>query len=104
MNFEGHADFDEFSSTKIVGQPLIQLLAETIEYRDEIHEWLPPGLTLLGGKTKARKSTSAEQIAEEISREKRVLYLALEYNKRVAQGRFERFTSDHWTQQIDMSL
>ena len=68
MNFEGHADFDEFYSTKIVGQPLIKLLAETIEYRDEIHEWLPPGLTLLGGKTKAGKSTLAEQIAEEISR------------------------------------
>ena len=95
MNFEGHADFDEFDRTKIVGQPLIQLLAETIECRDEIHEWLPPGLTLLGGKTKAGKSTLAEQIAEEISREKRVLYLALEYNKRVAKGRFERFTNEH---------
>ena len=61
----------------MVGQPLIRLFAGTIDYRDEIHEWLPPGLTLLGGKTKAGKSTLAEQIAEEISREKRVLYLAL---------------------------
>ena len=79
----------------MVGQPLIQLFARTIDYRDKIHEWLPPGLTLLGGKTKAGKSTLEEQIAEEISREKWVLYLALEYNKRVAKGRFERFTNEH---------
>ena len=79
----------------MVGQPLIRLFAGTMDYCDKIHEWLPLGLTLLGAKTKAGKSTLAEQIAEEISREKRVLYLALEYNKRVAKGRFERFTNEH---------
>ena len=35
------------------------------------------------------------QIAEGISIRKRVLYLALEYNKRVAKGRLERFTLEN---------
>ena len=78
-----------------IGRPLMSLLTETLEVREQPHSWLPAGLTLLGGKTKSGKSTLVEQIVEEISLEKRVLYLALEYNKRMAQGRFERFTESH---------
>ncbi|MGB1915759.1 MAG: AAA family ATPase, partial [Paracoccaceae bacterium] len=63
--------------------------------RENLHDWLPSGLTLLGGKSKSGKSTLAEQIAEELSLYKKVLYLALEYNKRTAQIRFDRFTPDH---------
>ena len=66
-----------------------------MEPREGLHPWLPSGLTLLGGKTKAGKSTFAEQIAEEVSLENRVLYLALEYKERMAQGRFQRFNANH---------
>jgi len=73
----------------------MEVLSETLEIKPQLHSWLPPGLTLFGGKTKSGKSTLAEQIAEEISENKKVLYLALEYNKRMAQGRFNRFTEKH---------
>ena len=63
----------------------MELLTETLDIRENLHDWLPSGLTLLGGKSKSGKSTLAEQIAEELSLYKKVLYLALEYNKRTAQ-------------------
>ena len=78
-----------------IGRPLMELLAETLEIRENLHDWLPPGLTLLGGKSKSGKSVLAEQIAEELSLSKKVLYLALEYNKRTAKERFDRFRPDH---------
>ena len=80
---------------RCVGRSLMEVLTETLEIKPQLHSWLPPGLTLLGGKTKSGKSTLAEQIAEEISENKKVLYLALEYNKRMAQGRFKGFTEKH---------
>ena len=81
--------------TPCIGQPLQDLLAKSLAPREGLHPWLPSGLTLLGGKTKAGKSTFAKQIAEEVSLENRVLYLALEYNERMAQGRFQRFNANH---------
>ena len=81
--------------TLCVGRPLMEVLTQTSEIKELLHPWLPAGLTLLGGKTKSGKSTLAEQIAEEISENKKVLYLALEYNIRMAQGRFDRFTPNH---------
>lgn len=81
--------------TPCIGQPLQDLLAKSLEPKEGLHPWLPGGLTLLAGKTKAGKSTFAEQIAEEVSLEKRVLYLALEYNERMAQGRFQHFNASH---------
>ena len=81
--------------TPCIGQPLQDLLAKSLAPREGLHPWLPSGLTLLGGKTKAGKSTFAKQIAEEVSLENRVLYLALEYNERMAQGRFQRFDANH---------
>ena len=81
--------------TLCVGRPLMEVLTQTLEIKEQLHPWLPAGLTLLGGKTKSGKSTLAEQIAEEISENKKVLYLALEYNIRMAQGRFDRFTPNH---------
>ena len=88
-------EVDDPWDTPRIGRPLMSLLTETLEVREQPHSWLPAGLTLLGGKTKSGKSTLAEQIAEEISLDKKVLYLALEYNKRMAQGRFDRFTQYH---------
>lgn len=88
-------EVDDPWDTPQIGRPLMSLLAETLEVREQPHSWLPAGLTLLAGKTKSGKSTLAEQIAEEISLDKKVLYLALEYNKRMAQGRFDRFTPNH---------
>ena len=81
--------------TLCVGRPLMEVLTETLEIKEQLHPWLPAGFTLLGGKTKSGKSTLAEQIAEEISENRKVLYLALEYNIRMAQGRFDRFTPNH---------
>ncbi len=78
-----------------IGRPLIDLLANPIEEKAHIHPWLPSGLTLLAGKAKSGKATLAEQIAEEVSINQPVLYLALEYNARMAQARFKRFNENH---------
>lgn len=88
-------DGDDTWDTPLLGRPLIELLTETFEIRENLHDWLPSGFTLLGGKSKSGKSALAEQIAEQLSLDKKVLYLALEYNKRTAQARFHRFTPDH---------
>ena len=95
MNTYSDLSREEALQMRCVGQPLMEVLTETLEIKPQLHPWLPAGLTLLGGKVKSGKSTFAEQIAEEISENKKVLYLALEYNKRMAQGRFERFTPKH---------
>ena len=50
-----------------IGRPLIELLTETLDIRENLHDWLPSGMTLLAGKSKSGKSTLAEQIAEELS-------------------------------------
>ena len=81
--------------TPDIGQPLWQLLCKTIEPREAPHNWLPAGVTLLAGKAKVGKSTLAEQIAEEVSLNSSVLYLALEYNERMVQQRFARFQKQH---------
>ena len=95
MNTYSDLSREEALQMRCVGRPLMEVLTESLEIKPQLHPWLPAGLTLLGGKTKSGKSTLAEQIAEEISENKKVLYLALEYNKRMAQGRFERFTPKH---------
>ena len=77
----------------VLGRSIGELLTEQLELKDDLHPWLPGGLTLLGGKTKSGKSTLAEQIAADISITENVLYLALEYNLRMAQGRFAKFSS-----------
>jgi RecA-family ATPase len=82
---------DDFMSTPNIGQPLVELLAMTIEPKPQLHKWLPAGLSLLAGKAKAGKSTVAEQIASEVSKDHKVCYLALEYNVRTAQARFNNF-------------
>lgn len=94
MNTHSFEQEDELQ-INCVGRSLMEVLTETLVIKDQLHPWLPAGLTLLGGKTKSGKSTLAEQIAEEISQDKKVLYLALEYNKRMAQGRFQRFNPKH---------
>ena len=95
MNTKKDSEHKNDFQKRCVGRSLMEVLTETLEIKPQLHSWLPPGLTLLGGKTKSGKSTLAEQIAEEISENKKVLYLALEYNKRMAQGRFKRFTEKH---------
>ena len=95
MNTKHDTANEDDLQIRCVGRSLMEVLTETLEIKPQLHSWLPPGLTLLGGKTKSGKSTLAEQIAEEISENKKVLYLALEYNKRMAQGRFKRFTTKH---------
>ena len=95
MNTKHDTANEDDLQIRCVGRSLMEVLTETLDIKPQLHSWLPPGLTLLGGKTKSGKSTLAEQIAEEISENKKVLYLALEYNKRMAQGRFKRFTTKH---------
>ena len=91
MNSQDNFSNEEPWNLPSIGQPLSQ----SIETREVVDPWLPAGLTLLAGKTKAGKSTFAEQIAEEVSIKKKVLYLALEYNVRTAQARFSRFSNVH---------
>ena len=79
----------------ILGRHVSEILSAELDIKDPLHPWLPAGLTLLGGKPKSGKSTLAEQIAADISIEKSVLYLALEYNLRMAQARFSEFTDQH---------
>ena len=79
----------------LLGRPVSEILSLELDIKEPLHPWLPGGLTLLGGKPKSGKSTLAEQIAADISIEKSVLYLALEYNLRMAQGRFSGFTEQH---------
>jgi len=79
----------------ILGRHVSEILSSELDIKEPLHPWLPAGLTLLGGKPKSGKSTLAEQIAADISIEKSVLYLALEYNLRMAQGRFSEFTEKH---------
>jgi len=95
MNTKKDSEHKNDFQKRCVGRSLMEVLTETLEIKPQLHSWLPPGLTLLGGKTKSGKSTLAEQIAEEISENEKVLYLALEYNKRMAQARFKRFTEKH---------
>lgn len=95
MNTYSDLSREEALQMRCVGRPLMEVLTESLEIKPQLHPWLPAGLTLLGGKTKSGKSTLAEQIAEEISEDEKVVYLALEYNQRMAQGRFERFTPKH---------
>ena len=82
---------DEF----IRGQQVADILALHLDEKEKLHPWLPGGVTLLAGKSKSGKSTLAEQIVSEISLKYSVLYLALEYNIRMAQSRFSNFTSEH---------
>ena len=56
---------DDPGDVPSIGRPLIELLTETLDIRENLHDWLPSGITLLGGKSKSGKSTFAEQIAEE---------------------------------------
>ena len=79
----------------IRGQQVADILALHLEEKEKLHPWLPGGVTLLAGKSKSGKSTLAEQIVWEISLKHGVLYLALEYNIRMAQSRFSNCTSDH---------
>ena len=88
MNSQNNFSNEEPWNVPSIGQPLMALLSQSIETRDVVHPWLPAGLTLLAGKTKAGKSTFAEQIAEGVSIKKKVLYLALKYNVLTAQARF----------------
>ena len=60
-----------------IGRSIADLLSKPTIHKPQIHRWLPAGLTLLAGKTKSGKSTLAEQIAEEVSFDKRVLYYLL---------------------------
>jgi hypothetical protein len=64
------------------------LKAKKIEVRDQLHEFLPPGFTLLSGAPKVGKSKLAEFVSRQVAETHDVLFLALEYNELVAQLRF----------------
>jgi len=64
------------------------LKAKKIEARDQLHEFLPPGFTLLSGAPKVGKSKLAEFVSRQVAETHDVLFLALEYNELVAQLRF----------------
>ena len=55
------------------------------------NDWLPEGLTLLGGRPKAGKSWLAERAAFEIAQRKKTLHFALEYGQLMMQERFSGY-------------
>jgi len=67
---------------------LSTLKAKKIVARDQLHELLPPGFTLLSGAPKVGKSKLAEFVSRKVAENHDVLFLALEYNELVAQVRF----------------
>ena len=74
-----------------IGMWVSELLNLKIPEQKRLHPWVPNGLTILAGAPKVGKSTLAEQIALEVSEQRNVIYLALEYSIPVAQSRFSRF-------------
>lgn len=74
-----------------IGMWVSDLLSLKIPEQKRLHPWVPNGLTILAGAPKVGKSTLAEQIALEVSEQRNVIYLALEYSIPVAQSRFSRF-------------
>ena len=55
------------------------------------NDWLPEGITLLGGRPKAGKSGFAERASVEISENLPVLHFALEYNTLMLQARMSGY-------------
>ena len=78
----------------LVGMHISDWLALEIEEREWLHEWIPPGFTMLAGAPKAGKSKLAEFVARIIANQHQVLFLALEYNPYVINRRFSHFEKE----------
>ena len=84
-----HFDVWAYQETRPTGPRSISALkAKKIVARDQLHEFLPPGFTLLSGAPKVGKSKLAEFVSRKVAENHDVLFLALEYNELVAQLRF----------------
>jgi hypothetical protein len=78
----------------LVGMHISGWKALEIEERKWLHDWIPPGFTMLAGAAKAGKSKLAEFVARNIACEQQVLFLALEYNHYVIKQRFSHFEEE----------
>ena len=75
----------------LVGMHISEWKALEIEEREWLHDWIPPGFTMLAGSPKAGKSKFAEFLARSVATQQQVLFLALEYNENIIQQRFSHF-------------
>ena len=69
------------------GMSIDELCSLEIVPREPLHRFFPAGFTLLGGAPKSGKSMLMEAAVGEIATTRRVLYLALEYNRLIAKER-----------------
>ena len=88
------SEWSDSTRASLVGMHISDWLALEIEEREWLHEWIPPGFTMLAGAPKAGKSKFAEFVARNISCKQQVLFLALEYNSYVINQRFSHFQED----------
>jgi DNA-binding NarL/FixJ family response regulator len=73
---------------RIIGRSLAEINAVEVIDRPQIHPLTPNDMTLFCGGPKQGKSKVIESATSEIIEEDRVLYLALEYDIRMAKDRF----------------
>jgi hypothetical protein len=88
------SEWAERTKAPLVGMHISDWLALEIEEREWLHDWIPPGFTMLAGAPKAGKSKLAEFVARNIAVKEQVLYLALEYNEYHVTQRFLNFEED----------
>ncbi len=82
------------TNAPLVGMHISGWKALEIEEREWLHDWIPPGFTMLAGAAKAGKSKLAEFVARNIARKQQVLFLSLEYNDFTIKHRFSHFEDD----------
>ena len=88
------SEWADRTTAPLVGMHISDWLALEIEEREWLHDWIPPGFTMLAGAPKAGKSKLAEFVARNIAATEQVLYLALEYNEYHVAQRFLNFATD----------
>ena len=77
----------------MVGIPLNKVQDWKLKAAHKLNDWLPEGITLLGGRPKAGKSWLAERASFEISKHCNVLHFSLEYNRVMLQERMRGYDS-----------
>jgi len=88
---EGQLVCDPKEESNLKGFSLAEIQGLDIQPAAKFNDWLPEGITLLGGRPKAGKSGFAERASVEISENLPVLHFALEYNRLMLQARMSEY-------------
>ena len=88
------SEWADRAKAPLVGMHISAWKALEIEAREWLHDWIPPGFTMLAGAAKAGKSKLAEFMARTIATQHQVLFLTLEYDDYVIKQRFSHFEDD----------